>query len=172
MGARKVMWRFRLSVQETEHRAKAQALRLKRYADVKEVDCDGKQLDQREFKRTQQLFIRLFSTQRGYYRNGHPPGYRDDPILLFNGSVKDQPLEASTTVKVSQDGRSWYAWRTTPSGWTFAVGGKDGTDDMWLYDGEVPPSRYPSQKSSGWTTTRGETSAQNWMEDSDLYQEF
>jgi hypothetical protein len=60
-------------------------------------------------------------------------------------------------MKVAKNGKAWYAWRRTVTGWCFAIGAAGPPPDRWEYDGPEPPGRFPS-KGRGW----GDNANRNW----------
>lgn len=162
--ARKLMRRYRQDVQLQENRIKAKKLRLKNYAGVEGVDEHGKQLDRREFKESQQVLTEMNSYQMGQHRNrlGH---YFEDPLILVGGNEKYRlKTELDIEVKLSKNKQSWYAWRRTPSGWVFAVGGSKNIDIHWRYDGPEPPKSFPGRVKDEWSTEPGSGNASNWID--------
>jgi hypothetical protein len=124
---------------------KQEADDLVRFAGVKGVGGDGRQLDRREFKETVDALDWLHTMQMGWYRqDGH---YRRDlrDFFAMASNRHGLPEEPALTLTVSRSGKSWYAWRSTPSGWVFAIGAAGAPPDAWYFDGPTPPRNYPAR---------------------------
>ena len=76
--------------------------------------------------------------------------YRDDLLQILDDSLTrlGLPKESGVTLRVSEDGQSWYAWRRTVTGWCFAIGAAGVPPDQWEYDGAEPPKGYPGNDQS------------------------
>jgi hypothetical protein len=134
-----------------EQRAKAQAKReaeerFIRYAGSNATDDRGRRLDRREFRETTEALTFLGTCQMGWYRNqgGH---YRADLLRIVGDDFtrRGLPKEHGITVRVSDDGQAWYAWRRTVTGWCFAIGAAGPPPDHWEYDGPDPPRTFPGK---------------------------
>lgn len=134
---------------------------LERFVGAQGADDDGKRLDQREFKETKDALRTLLFAQMGWHRK---PGQRYREELL--GMLQPQferaglPSEHGITLQVAENGRSWWAWRRTVTGWCLGIGAAGPPPDEWLYDGREPPSGPPSENERGWSQW-GRT-AKNW----------
>ena len=124
------------------------ARRLAQYAEVKGLDDDGKVLDQREIKQTQEALRWVETCHLGHYNKRGK--FRKDLIsgvLVDDFTRQGLPDEHGITMRVRKDGQAWYAWRRTPSGHVLGIGMNNGRDNEWLYEGEEPPRNfwfYPS----------------------------
>lgn len=124
--------------------------RLVSLAGVDGDDSEGRRLDQREFKQTKAALEWLASCHMGHYRNLGK--YRTDMISFLGSSLGIKhglPHQHGVTVLVSEDGQSWWAWRTTISGWVFGVGACGAPPDEWKYDGQAVPAGPPNGE-AGW----------------------
>ena len=133
---------------------------------VEGVDAEGLQLDRREFTATKSALRWLATCHMGWYqRDGRPDRYRAD-LLDVLGDFEQQglPDPHGIVMKVRKDGQAWYAYRTTPSGYVFAIGASEGPPSQWFYDGGQPPSGYPSTR-GGWTSFM-EADRPEWREES------
>lgn len=142
--ARQVITDQQAKLRADEAAKKKEADDLVRYAGVKGMDAEGRQLDRREFKETADALEWLHTMQMGWYNN-QGGRYRDDLLDQF-ASIFDRrglPEEHGVTLKVSRSGQSWFAWRRTPSGWCFAIGSEGPPPDEWYFDDPEPPKSYP-----------------------------
>lgn len=125
------------------------ANRLIRDAGLEGTDDDGRQLDQREFKETQDALRRLLFAQMGWYRNQGKRYLRK--VLDVQDFERDGlPTEHGITMHIARDGQSWWAWRRTVTGWCLGVGASDEPPDEWMYDGSDPPTGPPGEE-LGWS---------------------
>jgi hypothetical protein len=158
---RQVLKEF-LSELDTEKREADEAQqRLVHFAGVQGVDEFGCQLDQREFEETRRALLGLGSSQMGWYRN-RGGRYCPELIELLEPRFERDglPSEHGITLKVSEDGQKWYAWRRTVSGWCFAIGAARPPPNQWLYDGADPPGGFPGEDPL-WGSRQNEH-ATNW----------
>lgn len=144
---RRVVAEFRASQREAALEAEERQARLVRHAGVDGVDEQGRRLDRREFKETTTTLRWIATCQMGWYRNTDVCRYRADLLdFVLDGPLgerlPDQPL---IHLHVSDDGRKWYAWRRTVSGWVFAIGAAGPPPDQWEYDGASPPTGFPGE---------------------------
>jgi hypothetical protein len=73
--------------------------------------------------------------------------YQREPTGRYKPNVGDVnsvlaqrlPAERGIVMKVCTDGRAWYAWRRTVSGWVFAVGGKGNASPAVVLRRAGPP---------------------------------
>lgn len=138
--------------------------RLERNAGVLGTDDDGQQLDQREFEATRHALQTLASAEIGWYRN-RGGRYRTEPLELLASSFERAglPAEHGIQLHISSDGRAWWAWRRTITGWCFAIGAAgppDESPEQWQFDGPEPPEGFPGQDES-WGQPWG-LDASNW----------
>jgi hypothetical protein len=117
-------------------------------------DSEGLQLDRREFQATKDALRWLATCQSGWYRNDddRPDSYRSDFLDVFVGTgIAGLPTDHGIRLKVRADGKAWYAYRQTPSGYFFAIGASGPPPSEWYWDGGKPPPGFPSKR-SGWTS--------------------
>jgi hypothetical protein len=162
LSARRVVADFRESRREKEHAAAEEQERLRRYAGSDDTDAEGRRLDRREFKETMKALYWLADCMEGWYHNEERGGkrYRADLLEVFGPDFFKPfglPPDPGITMKVAKNGKGWYAWRRTVTGWCFAVGAAGPPPDRWEYDGPEPPGRFAS-KGRGW----GEKANRNW----------
>lgn len=72
----------------------------------------------------------------GWYRRRggrHPPDLLNRLGDDFTHHGLPQP--SGITMKVSEDGQAWYAWRETVTGWVFAIGAAGPPPEQWECDG-------------------------------------
>lgn len=138
--------------------------RLVRLAGVDGVDKSGRRLDRREFAATKSALEWLATCHMAWF---HKRGrYRRD-LLEFLGDFEQQGLRGDhgISLRVSRDGRRWFAYRQTATGWFFGIGAIGAPPSKWLYDGPVPPNGYPDPR-AGWTDTAGaEPWPVEWLEE-------
>lgn len=147
---------FLRSDRERVAKVKEAADRLERYAGVDGVDDDGRRLDQREFKETKAALQWLATAHMGWYdRKGR---YKDDLLDIL--TFKELPKDHGITMRISDDGQRWFAWRRTVSGWCFAIGASSVPPDQWVCDAADPPTDFPGVGGE-WGETFG-IEAKNW----------
>lgn len=117
------------------------------------VDKAGLQLDRREFAETKKALRWIANCHMGWYqRDDRPDRYKTDLMDMFGDLTGEGlPEDHGVVMRVTRDGRAWYAYRTTPSGYVFAIGASGPPPSQWFWDGPKPPTGYPSEK-SGWTS--------------------
>ena len=122
--------------------------RLRRYSGSQELDDEGRRMDRREFAATTHALRWLATCQMGWHRNCGR--YRRDLLRILGDDFTRHglPRESGITLRVAQDGQSWYAWRRTVTGWCFAIGAAEPPPDQWTYDGREPPRGFPGKDSS------------------------
>jgi hypothetical protein len=153
-AARRVVADFQKSRREKERAAAEEQERLRRYAGSNETDAEGRRLDRREFKETMKALYWLAECMEGWYSNEDRGGkrYRADLLeALGQDFFKPYglPPDPGITMKVAKNGKAWYAWRRTVSGWCFAIGAAGPPPDRWEYDGPEPPGRVTVQRGAG-----------------------
>jgi hypothetical protein len=161
-SARQVVAGFQESRREKERAAAEEQDQLRRYTGSEEIDAEGRRLDRREFKETMEALYWLAECMEGWYYNEDRGGkrYRADLLEVFGlDFFKAYGLspDPGITMKVAKNGKAWYAWRRTVTGWCFAIGAAGPPPDRWEYDGPEPPGRFPS-KGRGW----GDKANRNW----------
>jgi hypothetical protein len=152
--ARSIVVQFkRIRAAERKARQAARELLAQR-AGLMGTDSEGLQLDRREFQATKEAFRWLASCESGWYRNDEhqSDSYRSDFLDIFVGTgLEGLPTDHGITLKVRVDGKAWYAYRQTPSGYFFGIGGSGPPPSEWYWDGDRPPPGFPSTR-SGWTS--------------------
>lgn len=161
-SARQVAADFQESQRENERAAADEQEQLRRYTGSNETDAEGRRLDRREFNETRKALYWLAECMEGWYYNEDQGGkrYRADLLeALGQDFFKPYglPPDPGITMKVTKNGKAWYAWRRTVTGWCFAIGAAGPPPDRWEYDGPEPPGRFPS-KGQGW----GDKANPNW----------
>jgi hypothetical protein len=114
-----------------------------------EKDENGRRVDDREFKETQDALRYLRSCQIGWHKNlGH---FRRDLLDVVQWSFERYGWQEDhgVNLEVSADGQSWWAWRRTPSGQVLGIGAVNDPHTPWFFDATTPPSG-PPQPSPGW----------------------
>lgn len=151
-AARAVVREFHETRRAEDRKAAEAELRLVRYAGVEGTDDEGQQLDRREFEETIEALRWLGRCMMGWYR--HDNRYVSDLLERFQDDFTRHGLSkpSAITLRVSDDGQSWYAWRRTITGWVFAIGAAGPPPDQWEYDGPKPPTSFPGQDRS-WVST-------------------
>jgi hypothetical protein len=149
-AARRVVGEFQKSKRDEERAAREEQERLRRYAGSDETDAEGRRLDRREFKETIRALRWLATCEEGWYYNEDHGGrrYRADLLKALGDSFFTNyglPSDPAVTMKVSNNGQAWYAWRRTVTGWCFAIGAAGPPPDRWEYDGPEPPHGYPGK---------------------------
>jgi hypothetical protein len=159
---RRVMREFRASLRAEEEAEQQHLKRLRDLADAEGTDEQGLRLDRREFAETKNLLTDLFYMQMGWHRN-RLGRYKEDMLdILGDVTRKGLPADHGTELRVRKDGQAWMAWRRTPSGWYFAIGGTKDLNAQWQYDGNRPPSTFPSPKNQNWRNATVGHSSDEW----------
>ena len=119
---------------------KVERLRREReaqYAGGDGTDEDGRRLDRRGFN---EVKAALFDLGRGetvlFQRHGC---YSDDLRAELAAWLPDLPEGSGLVVDTLTDGRQFWAWGVTPTGYCFGIAGRDGADAKWFYAGPAPP---------------------------------
>jgi hypothetical protein len=163
--ARRAINAYRTSLRKREKVESEKRGRLEGYAGVQGTDEEGLQLDRREFAETKAALRSLASAQMGWYRN---PGnrYRDDLLDIFAPVFQSDglPREHGVTMRVTEDGQAWYAWRRTITGWCFAIGASAPPPDQWEFDGPEPPRGFPGQDAAWGENPFAWEANRNWGE--------
>lgn len=156
--------RAEIADNRARRRAQAEAERqraedLVKMAGVTGTDAEGRQLDRREFKETTRALNTLAVRQMGWYRN-RGRRYGREVLSLMSGhhALSGLPADHDIRIRIRRGGRSWYAWRWTPSGWVFAIGASGAPPTQSHYDGPALPKGYPGE-SPGWDDLPGP----NWL---------
>ncbi len=159
------MREFRRAVKQRDRRLEAYNQRQLRMAGHDGADEHGLRLDRREFAATKRELTNLCFMQMGWYRN-QGNRYRAELLdIMGDLSSKGLPTDHGIRLGVRRDGQAWRAWRQTPGGWYFGVGGTRELLHQWQYDGPNPPSGYPSPKSPGWINTTLDDNSPEWRQD-------
>ena len=151
----------------SECRRKKQALideeeRLRCYTGSQETDEESRRLDRREFAATIAALRWLGTCQMGWYGNDDHR-YRDDMLKIVGDFTRHGlPTESGITLRVANDGQSWYAWRRTMTGWCFAIGAAGPPPNQWEYDGPEPPKGYPGEDVSWGDVPFSDQVNRNW----------
>jgi len=160
--ANTVMRDFREAVRQHERHVQEHDRRIEEMTGIDGLDEDGLQLDRREFHATKESLRNLYYLQMGQYRNKRSEYWPDLPVDL---SVRNLPNDHGVHLIVRKDKQAWRAWKRTPCGWHFGVGGTSNIDEMWQYDGPAPPHEFPAKNTDGWVDTRREPSSPEWAKD-------
>ena len=146
IAGRQVVDQFYEARREAKQAVIDERARLKRYAGSNQTDEQGRRLDRREFKETIAALRYLSTCQMGWYRN-RGRHYHADLLDRFRNDFTRQglPAESGITMKVADDGQSWFAWRRTITGWCFAIGAGGPPPKEWEYDGPDPPDDVPGR---------------------------
>jgi hypothetical protein len=111
-----------------------------------DVDENGWRLDRRGFTDTRLALKNVDLAQATYHRlHGHYATIDE----LGADTVARTLLQGATDLTVHVDGDSWWAWRQSESGWTFAIG-RTPTSGPWYFDDADPPTAPPP--GTGWRT--------------------
>lgn len=137
--AKRVVRDHRLSLLQEAEWPKLRDARIERFRGVKGVDDHGCQLDRDEFEQTKEALDLLATAQLGWLRKD---GRFNPELVAYFEPFPDLPKNHGIQLQVSKSGKSWKAYRETPPGWIFAVGGTSDTR-IWRYEGWEPPTRFP-----------------------------
>lgn len=158
--ARRKVKDFKDERNQKQAAAQAHEDRLKQYAGADGTDDSGQRLDQREFEETKKALRWLATCQMGWHRR-RGGKYRKGLVeVLGDFASHGLPSEHGIVMHVRKGRQAWYAYRTTVSGWVFAIGAAKAPPDEWLFDGPQPPRGYPGSDSS-WGESAFTTPA-NW----------
>ena len=134
------------------------ANRLLEFADIEGADADGRRLDQREFAETKSALSWLHLCMMGQYSKQNR--FRQEVLEIAGPYVRHGLTEDhGITLRVSPSGQQWFAWRTTVTGWSFAIGQSNPRDE-WRWDGQSVPTSFLCT-GSVWGTVGG-SSTKNW----------
>lgn len=153
--------RFREHLRQRKNESRNAERRIRQYAGVAGTDEKGRQLDRREFEETTDALRWVAICQMGHFRRRDGSYNAHIMSILSDLTQHGLPLDHGITVRVSDDGKAWYGWRSTVTGWVFAIGAATGPPDQWLYDGPEPPSDFPSEQ-TGWDRVLPGAHSQNW----------
>lgn len=156
-----VMRNFRLACKDERLKLRRDRDQLQRFAGVIGTDEAGLQLDRRDFKATKRALDGLYFMELGWHRNqlGH---YRGDLVQFLTGiNTKGLPSEHGIKEQLRKDKQAWKAWRRTPIGYVFAVGGTRDLNARWQFDGAEPPTGFPSA-ASGWRDVNRQETSLEW----------
>lgn len=123
-------------------------------AGIDDTNKHGQRLDDREFLETRGVLRWVSTVQLGRHRKHgrFPPdvigGWLDVKDFTKRGLPEDHGVQA----RVSGDGRAWWAWRTTASGWVLGIANVEagGGFDEYLYAGPEPPGASPLEDAETW----------------------
>jgi hypothetical protein len=162
-SARQVLKRFLTSRRDAERARAEEQARLAQYAGSDATDDQGRRLDRREFKATKAA-LNWLDTCQGIRYQKEGGRYRADLLELLGGDFTSYglPRESGISMKVSEDGRAWYAWRRTITGWCFAIGANGAPPDRWEYDGLEPPLDVPGMDPRWGTRPFSDEVSRNW----------
>lgn len=134
---------------------------LVRHAGDPSVDSGGLRLDRREFEETKQVLRNLQVGQVGAHRHlgEFSRSLGQFPWLASDGLPAGHGVELS----VADDGQRWMAWRRTPSGLVFGVGGLGQSMDTWRYVAEEVPRYFPGQ-GTGWVNADRDDEPIEWQQ--------
>jgi hypothetical protein len=136
---------FRDAQAQAAREATEAADRLVRYAGVDGVDDEGCRLDRREFDETTTTLLRLATCHMGWY--DRQSRYKSDLFELLEQDFvrRGLPEDHGIEQRISKNGKTWFAWRRTVTGWVFAIGASDVPPNQWQYDGPEPPTGFPGE---------------------------
>jgi hypothetical protein len=148
----------------TKHRQEAaNRKRLKQFTGVKGLDADGLTIDRREFGATKKALTAVFFMEMGQRRNAKKDRFRGDMVQhLTRLNTRGLPEPHGIAQRTRKDHRAWMAWRTTPSGHVFGVGGSRNIAAHWQFDGADAPRTFPGE-GPGWTNAAIEQSSREWL---------
>jgi hypothetical protein len=144
--------------------AAAREAHLRKYAGSQEVDEYGRRLDRREFDGTIETFRVIAACQAGQFRMHDR--YRPDLLKIISDDFTRHglPTDAAITIEVARNGKAWYAWRRTVTGWCFAIGSGAGASAEWEYDGPDPPRGFPGQHPDWGQRPSAGVANRNWAD--------
>lgn len=127
------------------------------WKDSDEIDEFGRRKDNRGFVEAKTALQKLHSYQFGYFkRNGR---YCATAQELDADSHTDRWEELE--IRVSDDGKTYFAWLKTASCWTFGIAGADGEYPHFEFDGAQAPTGDPTANND-WRHSGSEMSPPNW----------
>jgi hypothetical protein len=157
-----VDWAAPLVAEAVEQRRLA---REAQWASADEVDernrRRNRRRDRRGFRETCDLLTFLAMAHMGWYR--HDNRYQDKTLGIASSAGPFHALSTphGITLHISEDGRSWWAWRETQAGWVFGIGAVGEPPSQWFYDGPQPPLSGPGTDPQAWDGAP-HTAGPNW----------
>jgi hypothetical protein len=157
-----IMREYRQAVRGHERRLKEHDQGLVANQNVSGVDMGRLQIDRREFDATKNVLNHFFVMHMGWYRRCDNSYRADLHNLLGDLTSKGLPADHGIQAEVHESRQSWRAWRQTPSGWHFGVGGTGDVTEQWQYDGPNAPETFPSSGAPGWVNSSLGPSSPDW----------
>jgi hypothetical protein len=122
-------------------REKVEELRRQRearHAGSDATDQDGRRLDRRGFSEAKAALHALGGGETVLFeRHGR---YADNLSGELAAWLINLPEGSELAVNTSADGRQFWAWCVTPTGFCLGIAGRDGSHAKWFYAGTVPPA--------------------------------
>ncbi|TFC63100.1 hypothetical protein [Cryobacterium sp. TMB1-7] len=160
-AARAEMRSYRANIRQNVALERERVERLGTLAGVAGADENGLRLDRREFAATKKVLRQIFYMQMGWHRN-RLGRFRSDIIDVLGDVTKDGlPAPHGIHHHIRNDSQAWYAWRETPGGRFFGIGGHEDLSSEWQYDGDSPPASFPGL-GSGWNDATRNPSRPEW----------
>ena len=152
---------YRQDLQKEKRKDIDRVARLQENAGRLGVDENGRQLDRREFEQSAAALRWLSTCMMGWYKKADR--YPSDLLSKIDSSFVDYGLEdPGIQVRVSDDGQRWFGWRTTITGWCFAIGAATHPPDQWEYDGPRPPEGFPGLDPLWGESAFSDSTNRNW----------
>jgi hypothetical protein len=118
--ARRIIAFHRAEARVDEAKKDLATKKLIRYTGVPGTDWEGRPLDQREFEDTRHALDMLATFHQAQFKDGR---YRADIMEVVGNLLSSKSLPDPGIVStVKTNGRAWFSWRRTVTGWCFGIG--------------------------------------------------
>jgi hypothetical protein len=108
-----------------------------RYAGSDATDQDGRRLDRRGFNEAKAALFALGNGETVLFqRHGRYTSNQRGELAAWLTAL---PEGSGLAVDTPEDGRQFWGWAVTPTGFCFGIAGRDGAHAKWLYAGPAPP---------------------------------
>ncbi len=125
------------------------------------VDDGGRHLDRREFDVTKNRLDWIWTCQNGQYERQGGRYWDHLTDWIVDADKHGLPTDHGFVVETANEGQTWRAWRGTPGGAVLAIGGRE-RRSMFYYQGEKPPTSWPSSGVGGWRDASREEWPPDW----------
>jgi hypothetical protein len=129
----------------------------RRIAGSKEVDTDGRRVDNRGFYEAKGLLLELAGYEQFFYKGKGRYAASRDELASLGFTLRGPEFE----IAVEPDGREYRAWVETPGQYFFAIAGRDGEQVANIYEGEEPPLG-GLDSGADWRNFRDDPAPPNW----------
>lgn len=155
------MRQFRGDLARRDHEEANRLHELASNSGVAGTDEAGLHRDRREFDVTKKRLDWIWTCQNGQFerQGGRYWDHLTDSIV--DAEKHGLPGDHGFDVETTSDGQVWRAWRRTPGGAVLAVGGREQRSKFY-YQGDEPPSSWPSSGVGSWRDASREAWPPDW----------